>query len=123
MEFENLTGKVIGCVIEAHRELGPGLLESAYEHCLAHELIHTGLHIRRQVPLPVHYKGMPLDCAYRIDLLVEECLLIELKCTDRLLPIHEAQLMTYLRLARCRIGLLVNFNVPILKQGIKRFLI
>ena len=118
--LDPLTAKVIGCAMEVHRALGPGLLESAYEHCLAHELGLTGMPFRRQVELPVRYKGEALDCGYRIDLLVDEQLVIELKSVDALLPIHQVQLLTYLRLTRCRTGLLINFNVALLKQGIRR---
>ena len=118
--LDPLTSKVIGCALEVHRVLGPGLLESAYEHCLAHELTAASIPCRRQLELPVHYKGDTLDCGFRVDLLVAEQLVIELKSVDSLLPVHQAQLLTYLRLARCRTGLLINFNVPLLKQGLKR---
>lgn len=118
-----LTGKLIGFAIEVHRELGPGLLESAYEECLAWELNQAGLAVRRQVPLPVVYKGIKLDCGYRLDLLVEERLIVELKAVDVLLPIHEAQLLTYLKLARFPTGLLINFNVPLLRDGVKRMVL
>ncbi|NLV45675.1 MAG: GxxExxY protein [Candidatus Hydrogenedentes bacterium] len=123
MEQDALTGKVIGFGIEVHRETGPGLLESAYEECLAYELKVAGLKYSRQLELPVKYKGILLDCGYRIDLLVEENLIIELKAVERLLPIHEAQLLTYMKLSGVRKGLLMNFNVPVLKDGIKRFVL
>jgi GxxExxY protein len=106
--------------MEVHRALGPGLLESAYEECLAHEMRLGGLGFERQVPLPVAYKGVKLDCGYRIDFLVERAVVLELKSTDALRPIHEAQLLTYLRLGRWTVGLLMNFNVPVLKSGIRR---
>jgi GxxExxY protein len=118
--LNDLTGKVIGLCIEIHRELGPGLLESAYEECLAYELSKAGLRFERQRPLPVHYKEVQLDCGYRLDLVIEDALIIELKAVTELHPIHEAQLLTYLKLDRKSLGLLVNFNVPALKQGVKR---
>ena len=119
--FDQLSNKVIGCAIEVHRELGPGLLESAYEQCLAAELSRFRIPFQLQVDLPVSYKGTRLDCSYRIDLLIDEQLIIELKCVEQLLKIHEAQIL--MRLAKIRVGLLINFNVPVLKKGIKRFLI
>jgi GxxExxY protein len=119
-EWDELSGAVIGCAIEVHRELGPGLLESAYEQCLAHELRIAGLEFQVQVPLPVSYKGVQLDCGYRIDMVVKGSLILELKCVDDLLPIHQAQLLSYLRLSRIKTGLLINFHVPVLKRGIKR---
>jgi GxxExxY protein len=115
-----LTGEIIGAAIEVHRELGPGLLESAYEECLCHELSLRRVGFQRQVPLPVVYKGVRLDCGYRIDLLVDDRIVVELKTVDRVLPVHEAQLLTYLKLYHRQIGLLMNFNVPVLKDGIKR---
>jgi GxxExxY protein len=118
-----LTRSIIGFAIEVHRQLGPGLLESAYEECLCYELRHCGLSFRRQVPLPVVYKAMRLDCGYRIDLVVEERVIIELKTVERLIPIHEAQLLTYLKLSGMRTGLLLNFNSPILKDGIRRMVL
>jgi GxxExxY protein len=114
---------VIGAGIEVHRALGPGLLESAYEECLAWELRESGLSVRRQVPLPVVYKAVRLDLGYRLDLVVEDHLIIELKTVDKLLPIHEAQLLTYLKLSHVRTGLLMNFNTPVLKDGLKRLVI
>jgi GxxExxY protein len=119
--FDQLSNKVIGCAIEVHRELGPGLLESAYEQCLAAELSRFRIPFQLQVDLPVSYKGTRLDCSYRIDLLIDEQLIIELKCVEQLLKIHEAQIL--MRLAKIRVGLLINFNVPVLKKGIKRFLL
>jgi GxxExxY protein len=115
-----LSGKVIELAIEVHRELGPGLLESAYEECLCYELSRSGLAFIRQVPLPVRYKEVLLDCGYRIDVVVESNLLLELKTVEAIAPIHEAQLLTYLKLSKLRTGLLLNFNVPLLKDGIKR---
>jgi GxxExxY protein len=117
---KDLTEVIIAAAIEVHRALGPGLLESAYRQCLCHELKLRGVSFRYEVPLPVHYKGTLLDCGYRIDILVEETVVLELKSIDKLLPIHEAQLLTYLRLSGKRIGLLINFNVALLKDGIIR---
>ncbi|MBW4582970.1 MAG: GxxExxY protein [Tildeniella nuda ZEHNDER 1965/U140] len=118
--FSELTRQTIGSCIEVHRHLGPGLLESAYEHCLCHELSLVGLVFERQKPLPVVYKGVRLDCGYRLDLVVESRLILELKAVETLLPIHDAQLLTYLKLSRLTLGLLINFNVPVLKSGLKR---
>jgi GxxExxY protein len=115
-----LTEKIIGCAIEVHKALGPGLLESAYEECFCYELAQNGFSINRQVPLPVVYKGIKLDCGYRIDVLVNDLIIIELKTVEKLLPIHDAQLLTYLKLYKRPLGLLMNFNVPALKDGIKR---
>jgi GxxExxY protein len=123
MEFDPLSRKVIGCAIDVHRALGPGLLENAYEQCLAHELRLNEIECRLQKPIPVRYKGVNLDCGYRIDMLVNDRLIVELKSVERLLPIHEAQLLTYMRLARLSVGLLINFNVKYLKDGIKRFVL
>ncbi len=123
MRFDDLSNRVIGCAIEVHRELGPGLLESTYEQCLAHELALNGIGFKVQHPQPVEYKGIRLDCGYRIDLLVEDRLLIELKSVDTIKGIHEAQLLTYMKLAGIRTGLLMNFNVRKLKDGIKRFVL
>ena len=122
MELNQLTQTVIGAAINVHRVLGPGLFESTYETCLCHELTLCGLPFVRQQQLPVWYKGVQLDCAYRIDLLVAQRVVIEVKSVEMLLPIHEAQLLTYLRLGGWQAGLLLNFNVPVLKQGIKRML-
>jgi GxxExxY protein len=115
-----LAERVIGAAIDVHRHLGPGLLESAYDECLCYELSRLGLRFERQVHLPVDYKGLHLDCAYRLDLVVEGVLIVELKAIEVLLPIHKAQLLTYLRAAQKHVGLLINFNVPMLKTGIKR---
>jgi GxxExxY protein len=112
-----LTEKIIGAAIEVHRVLGPGLLESAYEECLCHELTLRGLNFARQVELPVTYKNVSLDCGYRIDLLVEDSVIIELKCVERLLPVHDAQLLTYMKLAGKEVGLLLNFHIDVLTRG------
>ena len=122
MEFDDLSNRVLGCAIEVHRELGPGLLESTYEQCLAYELNQTGIVFKIQQPIPVAYKEIKLECGYRVDLFVDDRLIIELKSVEQLLKIHEAQLLTYLKLTQCPVGLLINFNVPILKQGVKRML-
>jgi GxxExxY protein len=114
---ERLTEQIIGAAIEVHRELGPGLMESAYEECLCHELHLRNLKFQRQLPLPVQYKSIGLDCGYRIDLVVEDLLILELKCVEHLLPIHEAQLLTYLKLSGKRVGLILNFNVSVLTRG------
>jgi GxxExxY protein len=118
--FRALTEKVIGACIDLHRHLGPGLLESAYEECLCYELAQLGIHFERQKPLPVKYKSVNLDCGYRLDLVIENKIIVELKAVESLLPIHEAQLLTYLKLSGLTLGLLNNFNVPVLKNGIKR---
>ena len=115
-----LSRQIINAAIEVHRHLGPGLLESAYEHCLYTELINHGLRTERQQALPVVYKGQRIDCAYRLDLVVEEKVIVELKAVNRLEPVHQAQMLTYLKLSGCRLGLLFNFNTPVLKHGIKR---
>ena len=117
---ERTTEQVIGAAIEVHRELGPGLLESAYEACLAHELTEREVPFERQWPLPVAYKSQLIDCGYRTDLLVDDQVIVELKSVDAIAPVHEAQLMTYLRLSQKRVGLLINFNVEVLRDGIKR---
>lgn len=116
----DLSYEIIGAAIEVHRHLGPGLLESAYEECLCHELKVRNIQFRRQVALPVDFKGMKLDCGYRLDILVENLIILELKSVEKTMPIHDAQLLTYLKLADLRLGLLINFNSIILKQGIKR---
>jgi GxxExxY protein len=123
VEFDDLSNKVLGCAIEVHRELGPGLLESAYEQCLAYELNQARIPFHLQVGLPVEYKQTKLDCGYRIDLLVEDKLIVELKTVDQLLKIHEAQVLTYMKLAKMKVGLLINFNVPMLRKGIKRLVL
>ena len=118
--LDHITGNIIGAAIAVHRVLGPGLLESAYEACLAFELVERGLKIEQQKPLPVVYRKVELDCAYRLDLLVEGLVIVEIKSVDNLAPIHMAQLLSYLKLSGCKVGLLMNFNVKILKDGIRR---
>ena len=118
--MDGLTGSIIGAAIELHKMLGPGLLESAYELCLAHELSLAEISFDRQVPLPVTYKTLHLDCGYRLDFVVEKTVVLELKALEGLLPIHQAQLLTYLKLGGWPVGLLINFNTPVLKKGIKR---
>jgi GxxExxY protein len=117
---EDLTKKIIGAAIEVHRALGPGLMESAYEECLCHELNLRGLSFQRQLPIPVSYKGVNLDCGYKLDVLVEDTVILELKCAERTIPVHEAQLFTYLKLLNKPVGFVINFNVPVLKQGLVR---
>jgi GxxExxY protein len=121
MDFDVLSNTIIGCAIEVHRNLGPGLLESTYEQCLAYELSLKNIKFKTQVSLPIIYKDIKLDCGYRVDFLVEDKLIVELKSVEKLLNIHEAQLLTYLNLSKIKIGLLINFNVKLLKNGIKRF--
>ena len=118
--FRGITEQVIGACIEIHKHLGPGLLESAYEECLCYELSVRGIRFERQKPLPVRYKNVNLDCGYRLDLVFEGKIILELKTVEQLLPIHEAQLLTYLKLSGLTLGLLINSNVPVLKNGIKR---
>lgn len=115
-----VTEVVIGAAVDVHRAMGPGLLESVYEACLAHEIVKRGLAVERQVEVPVQYDGIHLECGFRIDLLIDRKVIVELKAIERLLPIREAQLLTYLRLSRVRVGLLINFNSNILTQQIKR---
>ena len=117
---EALTEQIIGASIEVHRHLGPGLLESAYEECLCHELQLRGLSFRRQVNLPVIYKGVALDCGYKMDLVVEDRVVIELKCVETVLGVHQVQLLTYLKLSGKRVGLLLNFHVSVMTRGIVR---
>ena len=114
---EDLTERVIGAAVEVHRALGPGLLESAYEECLCHEFHLQGISFERQRPLPVEYKGVKLDCGYRLDLTVENKVILEIKCVEHILPVHEAQLLTYLKMTGMRVGLLLNFNVSTLIRG------
>ena len=120
MDVNKITEVIIEVAIEVHKALGPGLLESAYEECLCRELELRGVPIKRQVSLPFYYKGVDLDCGYRLDILVENLVVIEIKTDDEVLPIHEAQLLTYLKLGGWQVGLIINFNVPLLKQGIYR---
>jgi len=118
-----LTHEIRGAAMEVHKELGPGLLESAYEECMCHELSIRRLAFQRQVVLPVAYKGIKLDCGYRLDLVVEDKVVLELKSVQRITPLHEAQLLTYLRLSGKKVGLLMNFNTVLIKDGIKRMVL
>ncbi|HMO83553.1 MAG TPA: GxxExxY protein [Lacipirellulaceae bacterium] len=123
LELEDLTSEIIAAAIEVHRDFGPGLLESAYEACLCRELSTRGLSFRPQVSLPVQYKGVQLDCGYRLDLVVEDLVVLELKCVSELTDLHKAQLLTYLKLSGKSVGLILNFNVPLMKQGIHRMVL
>jgi len=123
LKFDELSNKVLGCAIEVHRELGPGLLESTYEQCLAYELSRTKIPFKVQVELPVEYMEIRLDCGYRIDVLADDRLIVELKSVNQLMPIHEAQILTYMKLAGVKVGLLINFNVTILTKGVRRFVL
>jgi len=118
--LDQISSRIIGAAIEVHRHLGPGLLESAYQACLAFELKRFGLKVEEQKPLPVVYKQVKLDCGYRLDMVVEDEVIVEVKAIEKLLPIHEAQLLSYLRLTKKKVGLLMNFHVPVLKNGLKR---
>ncbi len=120
LRFEDLTEQIIGAAIEVHKAIGPGLMESVYEECLCHEMRMRDLSFERQMFVPVTYKGVPVDCKYRLDLLVQNIVIVELKTVERVLPIHEAQLLTYLRLLKKPVGLIINFNVPALRHGIVR---
>jgi GxxExxY protein len=120
MDLNQVSHQVIGACMEVHRQLGAGLLESTYEECVCHELTLKGVAFERQKVLPVVYKGVKLDCGYRLDIVVEGCIILELKAVEALLPVHEAQVLTYLKLSGLSLGLLINFNVPVLKQGIRR---
>jgi len=122
-ELNALTRQIIGAGIEVHRHLGPGLLETSYETCLAYELEQRGLAVERQKALPLTYKKIRLEQGFRIDLLVENTVVVELKAIDQLLPVHEAQMLSYLRFTGCKVGLLMNFNVKLLKDGIRRFIL
>ena len=119
--LNGITEEIIGAAIQVHRVLGPGLLESAYEACLAFELGRRGLNVEQQKPLPLIYETVKLECGYRIDLLAEGSVVVEIKPVDALAPIHEAQVMSYLKLSGCKLALLINFNVRVLKDGIRRF--
>jgi GxxExxY protein len=123
IQFTDLSHKVLGCAIEVHRAIGPGLLESAYQQCLCHELSLNQIRFEIEKPLPVQYKGIKLDCGYRIDILVEDEIIIELKSVEQLLPLHEAQILSYMKLMNVRCGFLINFNVKVLKNGIKSFVL
>jgi GxxExxY protein len=120
MELNDISGKIIELAINVHRELGPGMLEGAYEACLKFELERSGFRTETQIKLPINYQGMKLDAGYRIDMLVEESVIVELKAIDRLMPVHEAQLLSYLRMSDLRLGLLINFNHKLLRDGIRR---
>lgn len=119
-KLNELSEKIIGCSIEIHKQLGPGLLESAYRECLYYELTLAGLRVKREVPMPVVYKEVKLDHGYRMDLLVNDLIVIEIKTVDHILDVHKAQLLTYLKLGDYKLGLLINFQVSLLKEGIKR---
>ena len=121
MNTNEITEKIIGCAIEIHKTLGPGLLESAYEACLFFELQRVGLHVERQKPIPIVYKEIKLDCGYRMDILVENQVVVELKTVEAFMPVHEAQILTYMKFAKKNVGLLINFNVTLLKNGLKRY--
>jgi len=121
MEFEKITNDIIGCALDVHRALGPGLLESAYESCLEYELLSKGYKVERQKPIPIVYKDLKLDHGYRIDLLINDQVIIEIKSIEAFNPVHEAQVLTYMKFAEKRIGLLLNFNVKLLKEGLKRY--
>ena len=123
MIFNELANRVIGCAIEVHRALGPGLLESAYQQCLCHELHLNQINFEIEKPLPVEYKGCRLDCGYRIDILVENEIILELKSVEQLHRVHEAQILSYMKLMGLKHGFLINFNVPILKNGLKSFVL
>jgi len=118
--LNKITKTIIGVAINVHRELGPGLLESAYEACMVYDLAQSGLKVEQQKPLPIVYRGVKLECGYRLDLMIENEVIVEIKSIEKLLPIHQAQLMSYLKLTDCKVGLLINFNVNIMKNGIKR---
>ena len=121
MDFDDLSYQVIGCAIEVHKQLGPGLLESSYEKCLAYELSCLNIPYQQQLTLPIKYKSVEIDCAYRLDLVIAGELIVELKSVQHLTAIHEAQIITYMKLANIQTGLLINFNTVALKNGIKRF--
>ena len=123
MEFDTLSNRVIGLAIEVHRELGPGLLENTYKQCLAYELSKAGIAFQLEAELPVFYKEIRISCGYRIDLFVENALIVELKSVDEIHPIYEAQLLTYMKLSKVKTGLLINFNEKLLKDGIKRYVL
>jgi GxxExxY protein len=120
LRYEELTEQILGAVIEVHKVLGPGLMESAYEECLCHELNLRSLRFERQITVPVSYKGVNLDCGYKLDLLIENKVILELKCVERISSIHETQLLTYIKLLNKPVGFIINFNVPVMKAGIVR---
>jgi len=123
MKFGELSNRIIGAAIDVHRELGPGLLENVYKHCLAYELANNGIRCLCEVTLPVFYKGIQIDCGYRMDMVVEDTIILELKCVEKLLPIHQAQLITYMKLSGKKTGILINFNENYLKDGLKRLVL
>jgi GxxExxY protein len=123
MEFDELSNRIIGSAIEVHRVLGPGLLESTYEQCLAHELSASGVRTRLQTDVPIDYKGVKLDCGFRADLIVEGKLLVELKSVEQLTLLHQAQLLTYMKLLKIPVGLLINFNTRVVRDGLKRLVL
>ena len=123
MELNSLSEQIIGAAIEVHKALGPGLLENVYEECLCHELVTRHINYDRQRAVPINYKTVYLDCGYRLDILVEDNIVVEIKAVARLEPIHDAQILTYLKLGGWRLGLLINFNVPLLKEGIRRLIL
>ena len=120
MDINQLSSKIIVAAIQVHKALGPGLLESAYEECISHELSSQGLSIERQKPLAINYKGIKLDCGYRLDIVVENTIILELKSCEKIEPIHKAQLLTYLKLSGLNLGLILNYNVPVMRDGIVR---
>ncbi len=120
MDIEEVGRQIVDAAVKVHRALGPGLLESAYQACLAFELKQRGLRVECEVPQPVNYEGLQVDAGYRLDMLVESCVIIENKAVDAVLPVHQAQLMTYLRLSGCSLGFLINWHVPLIKNGIQR---
>ena len=120
LRYEELTERILGAVIEVHKVLGPGLMESAYEECLCHELNLRDLQFERQMTVPVSYKGVSLDCGYKLDLLIENTVILELKCVERITSVHEAQLLTYMKLLTKPVGFIINFNVPVMRAGVVR---
>lgn len=120
LRYEEMTERILGAAIEVHKILGPGLMESAYEECLCHELNLRGLRFERQMMVPVSYKGVNLDCGYKLDLLIEDTVIPELKCAERITSVHEAQLLTYMKLLTKPVGFIINFNVPVMRAGIVR---
>lgn len=123
MLINEITKEIIGSAIEVHKYLGPGLLESAYENCLSYELEKKNFKIEKQKPIPIVYKDIKLDCGYRLDLVVNNLVIVEIKSIDVVAPVHEAQILTYMKFAKIKVGLLINFNVTILKNGLKRFIL
>ena len=122
-EFDELSNMIIGCCIEVHKHLGPGLLESVYQNCLAHELKLNNIPFEKEFPLPVEYKGIRLDCGYKLDFVVDKKVILELKSVNKILGIHEAQILTYMKLLKAKQGFLINFNVKLLKDGITSFVL